>query len=105
MGRKYRIISADGHLETPPDRWVRHVPDRYKERAPRLVKLEDGGQGWLVEGMPMMANGVNLTGDRPMQYSNESYWDEDGTPRPGTGSPEQRLAEQDRDGIDAEVLY
>jgi uncharacterized protein len=105
MGRKYRVISADGHLEVPPDRWMKHVPERYSERAPRLVRLEDGGEAWLVEGMPLMANGVNLTGGRPLQYSNESYWNADGSSRPGTGSPEQRLAEQDLDGLDAEVLY
>jgi predicted TIM-barrel fold metal-dependent hydrolase len=105
MGRNYQVISADGHLETPPAPWLKHVPDRYKDRAPRLVELEDGGQGWLVEGMGVVANGVNLTGDRPMQFSNVSYWNADGTSIPGTGGPEQRLAEQDRDGTDAEVLY
>jgi predicted TIM-barrel fold metal-dependent hydrolase len=105
MGRKYQVISGDGHLETPPDRWVQHMPEKYRDRAPRLVKLEDGGEGWLVEGMPLTANGVNLTGGRPIKYSNESYWEADGTPSPGSGTPAQRLTEQDKDGLDAEVLY
>ena len=34
MGRKYHIISGDGHLETPPD-FVKYVPEKCKDRAPR----------------------------------------------------------------------
>ena len=105
MGRKYQAISADGHLETPPDAWMKHVPERYKERAPRLIPLEDGGEAWLVEGMPLMQNGPNLAAGTPKIYSNASYWDDKGNPRPGTGTAQQRLAEQDLDGIDAEVLF
>ncbi len=105
MARHYQVISADGHVETPPDEWMKHVPEKYKDRAPRLVKLEDGGEAWQVEGLPLMQNGLNLTGGAPIRYRNESYWNADGAPRPGAGTPEQRLREQDQDGIDAEVLY
>lgn len=105
MARTYQVISADGHVETPPDDWMKHVPDKYKDRAPRLIKLEDGGEAWQVEGLPLMQNGLNLTGGSPIVYNNESYYNADGSARPGTGSPEQRLREQDQDGVDAEVLY
>ena len=37
MGRKYRVISADGHVETPPDTFVKYVPERWRDRAPRLA--------------------------------------------------------------------
>ena len=36
MGRKYQVISGDGHLETPPD-FVRFVPEKWKDRAPKLI--------------------------------------------------------------------
>jgi len=42
MGRKYQVISGDGHLETPPD-FVAFVPEKYKDRAPKLITLPDGG--------------------------------------------------------------
>ena len=32
MGRKYQVISGDGHLETPPD-FVAFLPEKYKDRA------------------------------------------------------------------------
>lgn len=105
MPRRYAVISADGHLEIPPDPWMGHLPERYKELAPRLVRLPGGGEGWLVEGMPMIHNGQNLAAGRPLKVKGASYWDEDGSPVPGTGDAAQRLVEQDRDGIDAEILY
>jgi predicted TIM-barrel fold metal-dependent hydrolase len=99
------VISADGHLEIPPQPWVSHLPDRFKDRAPRLVNLTGGGEGWIVEGMPMVHNGQNVAAGRPLKVKGGSYWNEDGTPVPGTGDAGQRLREQDADGIDAEVLY
>ena len=62
MARKYQVISADGHVETPPDGWHKYVPAKWKDRAPRLVPLPDGGEGWLIENRPMMKNGQNITG-------------------------------------------
>jgi predicted TIM-barrel fold metal-dependent hydrolase len=103
--RHYQVISCDGHLEIPPDAWVRHVPDEHRDRAPRLVKLRTGGEGWIVEGSPLIHNGQNVAAGRPLKVKGGSYWEPDGSPVPGTGSARQRLAEQDRDGIDAEVLY
>ena len=105
MPRNYQVISADGHLEIPPDPWVRHIPEKFRERAPRLVKLTEGGEGWLVEGMPMVHNGQNVAAGRPLKVKGGSYWNEDGSPVPGTGDAVQRLQEQDADGIDAEILY
>lgn len=105
MPRCYQVISADGHLETPPDPWVKYVPARWRERAPRLVELPEGGEGWLIEGQPMMRNGQNVSGRGPSKFSGASYFREDGSPNDGCGPPEQRLREQDEDGIDAEVLF
>jgi predicted TIM-barrel fold metal-dependent hydrolase len=105
MARTYRVISADGHLEIPPDGWMRHVPKEHQARAPRLVPLNGGGEGWLVEGMPLIHNGQNVSAGRALRVKGQSYWLEDGTPAPGTGGPEQRLREQDADGLDAELLY
>lgn len=106
MDRTYQVISADGHIETPPHVWVRFVPEVYKPLAPRLVKLEEGGEAWSVEGVPLLYVGQHVAaGKKMVKVRNESYATADGQPAPGTGSAEQRLREQDLDGIDAEVLY
>jgi predicted TIM-barrel fold metal-dependent hydrolase len=98
------VISADGHVETPPF-WTKYVPDRWQERAPRLISLPDGGEGWLIEGQPLLRNGQNITGRGPIRFDVGSYYKPDGSPNDGAGPAEQRLREQDEDGIDAEVLF
>jgi predicted TIM-barrel fold metal-dependent hydrolase len=104
--RTYNVISCDGHLEIPPDAWIRHVPAEHRDRAPRLVRLRTGGEGWIVEGSPLIHNGQNVAAGRPLKVKGGSYWEDDGvTPVPGTGDAAQRLCEQDLDGVDAEVLY
>ena len=105
MSRKYEVIAGDGHLEIPRDPWIRHVPAEHLDRAPRLIQLREGGYGWIVEGSPLIHNGQNVTSGRPVKVRGGSYWEEDGTPWPGTGDAAQRLREQDQDGLDAEVLY
>jgi predicted TIM-barrel fold metal-dependent hydrolase len=106
MGRKYRVISADGHVETPPEPWVKFVPDKHRNRAPRLIHLPEGqGDAWIVEGQAILHTGQNVTGPGPVKFAHGVYFNEDGSPREGTGDGVQRLHEQDRDGIDAEVLF
>ncbi|MCH1570208.1 MAG: amidohydrolase [Longimicrobiales bacterium] len=105
MGRKYQIISGDGHVETPPESWVKYMPEIYQDRAPRLVKLATGGEAWLIEGQPLIPNGQNITGRGPVVTEGGSYFNEDGSSAEGAGDAAQRLREQDIDGIDAEVLF
>ena len=102
MARKYRIVSADSHLEIPPDRWTPRVPARYRDRAPRTVKLANGGDATLVENQPLSVLGLAVTG-KPYEEFKPTGVTYEGNP--GTGSPEQRMREQDQDGIDAEVIF
>ena len=104
MAREYRLISSDGHLEVPPERWTPRVPKQYQDRAPRTVRLPDGGDGLLIEGLPVQAaNFLDLRAGRaPQQWQPFGLRVADAA---GTGSPEQRVKEQDMDGLDAEVLF
>src|SRR5260370_8713515 len=104
MARKYTLMSSDGHLEVPPERWVHRVPEKYRDRAPRTVRLPDGGDAQLIEGQPLLeANFLDLRAGRA-----EGTWQPFGlkvADAAGTGSPEQRVKEQDTDGLEAEVLF
>jgi predicted TIM-barrel fold metal-dependent hydrolase len=103
MAREYRVISGDSHLDIPPERWVPHVPERWRDRAPRRVQLANGNDGLLIEGRPPHTPGAQLTGTgRRYDLHDAGPITYDG---PGTGSPEQRCKEQDLDGVDAEVMY
>src|SRR5437763_11572468 len=104
MSRDYRYISADSHLEVPPDRWAHRVPEKYREYAPHRVTLANGGDAFRIgDSGRLQRGGMNLfSGSTPEEFFPVGVkWAE----CPGTGPAEQRLTEQDRDGIDAEVLY
>src|SRR6266511_4771504 len=103
MARVYRHISGDSHLEVDSKRWVKRVPKKHRERAPKLIRLPDGADAWLVEGVPLRQNAADIYGGKgrdKWQPFGQRYED-----TPGTGPAEQRLREQDTDGIDAEVLF
>lgn len=103
MARNYSYISADGHFESPPEQWTHRVPKQHRDRAPRRIKLANGKDGLLIEGRPLVYGGTSLYGGRPPEDFDPTIFDFASTP--GCGSAEQRLGEQDRDGIDAEVLF
>ena len=43
-----RILSADSHLEVSPDRWRRYVDKEFQGYVPRVVKLKEGGDAWML---------------------------------------------------------
>ena len=96
MGRKYQIISGDGHVETPPESWIRYLPEECHPHAPQLIHLRDGGEAWLIEGQQLVPNGQNITGGGPVKIKGGSYFNDDGSPAEGAGGGLQRLREQDR---------
>jgi predicted TIM-barrel fold metal-dependent hydrolase len=103
MARNYRTISADSHFESPPEQWTHRVAKKYRDRAPRRIRLGEGRDGLQTEGRPLLYGGTSLYGGRPPETYDPTVMDYDRTP--GCGSPEQRLREQDQDGVDAEVLF
>src|SRR5215813_8102379 len=98
------LISSDGHLEVRPERWSGRMPAGLRDKAPRTIKLPDGGDAFVVEGQePRPAPFLDLRAGR----TNET-WEPFGVTvedTAGVGPPEQRLREQDADGIGAEVLF
>src|SRR5262249_23582712 len=98
------LMSSDGHLEVRPERWSPRMPAKYRDRAPKPVKLPDGGDALVVEGQtPYPAPFLDLRAGR----TNETWQPFGATvdDTAGVGPPEQRLKEQDQDGLFAEVLF
>jgi len=100
----YRYISADSHLEIDSKHWLDRVPAKYRDLAPRLVSQADGSDAWMIgDTIKRPAAAADLYGGKGRDQYVPFHARYEGTP--GTGSAEQRLLEQDRDGIDAEVLF
>jgi len=104
MAGNYRYISGDSHLEIDSKHWIERAPAKYRDRAPRLVRQPDGGDAWMIGNeIKRPAAAADLYGGKGRDEYVPFGAKYEGTP--GTGSPEQRLREQGRDGIDAEVLF
>lgn len=102
--RSYPIFSADSHLEIDSKWWIDRVPERWRDRAPRVIRRPDGRDAWLVEGWPLSSSTGSLTASRQayIQAGPAALrYDE----TPGTGPASQRVKEQDEDGVCAEVLF
>ena len=102
-GRKYQLISADGHVNEPPDVWVDRVPAALKDRAPRIQHFDEG-DAWIIEGVKDPINfGMNAcAGLKPEDMKG---WANFADIRRGGYDPSARLTEMDQDRVDAEVLY
>lgn len=100
----YRYISGDSHLEIDSNNWIDRVPEKYRAHAPRLVRQADGSDTWFIgDNIKRGAAAADLYGGKGRDAYVPYGGRYEGTP--GTGSPRQRIAEQDQDGIDAEVLF
>lgn len=105
----YRVISADDHIDLqwlPKDLWVKRVPAQWQERCPRVVDTPEGpywtcdGQRWDPWGGRKGAAGA--MGGRRLALERGGVL-EPGVLRPTTTA--LRLADMDRDGVDATVMY
>jgi predicted TIM-barrel fold metal-dependent hydrolase len=103
MGRKYRYFSADSHFESAPDMWTHRVPKQYRDRAPRRIKLPNGKDAIVEEGRSLTFRGTNQFAGKSLEEFSPVGLDFDNAI--GAGPPQQRLREQDQDGIDAELLF
>ena len=99
----YRYFSADSHLEIDSKWWLPRVPAEYRDQAPKVIRLPDGSDAWLVEGQSMRQIPFDLTGERDATFGSRMV--RTTRQRPGLVPPEQRFKEQDNDGIDGEVLF
>ncbi len=99
------IISADSHVTEPPNTYIDHIDRAWRDKAPRMERHPTMGDIFVVDGMskpvPMglvaaagkPASEIRLTGAK-FEELHRGGWD-----------PEARLADQDRDGVAAEIIY
>lgn len=100
---QYNVISSDSHLEVRPQSWHHRVPEQFRDRAPRVIRQTNGGDAFLIEGVGPTENPQDLYGGKTPQTWKPFLLNYDEVA--GTGSAEQRLREQDIDGVDAEILF
>ena len=94
------LYSCDDHLDLwnlPRELWTERLPPRLRERAPRVVE-QGAGAWWMCDGAPL---GPYRLGAGYSAISRAGIED-DGS---RASIPHLRLADMDRDGIHASVIY
>jgi uncharacterized protein len=108
MSRAYNIVDADGHILEPLDLWDKYLDPKFRDRAPRLVKAENGKE-CLVMDEHVVGNqsrgigGIGAVGARQGVVAADAMEYKDG--KPGGFDPHKRIPDMDADGIDAAFLY
>jgi predicted TIM-barrel fold metal-dependent hydrolase len=103
MARQYKVISGDGHIDLNPDVWRGRVATKWRDRAPKRVKMPNGSDAVVIDGGE--PNTIGITRSVRVAHSDLAKQVPTFENSAGTGSPEQRVREQDKDGIDAEILF
>jgi len=105
MMSKHRIVDSDCHILEPPDIWENWLPEKFRDKAPRLVPDAAGGDAWLtaVGGDPDPIGLVSTPGMPWDQFRWFGVTYEQA--RPGCYNGAERLKDMDIDGVDAEVLF
>ena len=89
---KFFMISTDGHVQEPADLWKTRMDQRFLQRLPG-VAVRDGKQYQKTEGF------------RPLRIRNIRFEGEDAERNGAGATPEDRIKDLERDGVDAEVLF
>lgn len=118
MGVQYRAISADGHVNEPPNLFVDRLPAKFKERGPRVIETrKTKGHAWIMEGQER----PSVLGFSCMYFRSSKRFDRasliDGFKQikdrgvrfedmfPGSWDPAARATEITEDKFDAEVIF
>ena len=98
-------ISADSHITEPPNCYTDYIDPSYRDRAPHIAHSEKFGDVYVIEGMEKTIplglvaaagkdpSSLRMTGGK-FEELHPSGWD-----------PTLRAADQDLDGVCAEIIY
>jgi predicted TIM-barrel fold metal-dependent hydrolase len=99
-----RLISADCHINEPPHVFER-VPAEYRDRAPRMMRGADGGDGWSFGGQPPKRTfGVEAMAGRAKEDYQVSGLRFDEI-LPGNYDGLAHVEDMRLDGVDVSVVY
>ena len=97
--KKYFIVTTDSHMTVPPTLFPERIDKKYLDRLPRQVE-KDGKKYILQDGFsPTPISATPLEGEDQLRTTIGAYI----TAGPRTMA--DRIADLDRDGVDAEIIF
>ncbi len=100
------ILSSDSHVFEPPDLWTTRIDRAFRDRAPRLQRI-DGADQIVIEADQVLS-GIGLISnagarfEAPETISGRGRFED---VHRGGYDPDQHLADMRLDGVSGEVLY
>jgi predicted TIM-barrel fold metal-dependent hydrolase len=98
------IVSIDDHTIEPPDLFDEHVPEKYRDRAPKLLRDENGFDHWVFEGNDVATVGLNATVSWPKEewgFNPCSLAEM----RPAAYRIDERVRDMNRNGVLASMCF
>ncbi|MCB0997631.1 MAG: amidohydrolase [Acidimicrobiales bacterium] len=92
------LFSVDDHVIEPPDMFDDHVPAKYADAAPKVVRDDNGMENWVFQGIVAGSMGLNAVVSWP-----KDEWGFNPTTfaemRPGCYDVHERIRDMNRNGI------
>lgn len=97
------LVSVDDHACEPADMWEKHLPAKWKDKAPKVIH-QNGADLWVYEGRVMPNIGVNAVAGRvPEEYGMEpTAFDQ---MRPGAYNIDARIDDMNAGGMLGSICF
>ena len=99
------LVSIDDHMIEPPDLFENHVPAKWKDEAPKVVRNENGVDEWVFQGSSTSTPfGMAATVGWPREewgFNPGSYSEL----RPGCFDVDERVRDMDANGVLASLNF
>ena len=100
------ILSSDSHVFEPPDLWTTRIDAAFRDRAPRMQRIDGADQ--LVVEADQVISGIGLISNAGARFEAPETISAQGRfedVHRGGYDPDQHLADMRLDGVAGEVLY
>src|SRR6476469_3111660 len=98
------LISVDDHIIEPPNMFKNHLPEKYRDEAPRLVHNPDGSDTWQFRDTVIPNVALNAVAGRPKEeYGLEPQGLDE--IRPGCFDPNERVKDMNAGGVLATMNF
>ncbi len=98
------LISVDDHIIEPPDLFVHHLDAKYLDRAPKLVRNDEGNDVWTYGDVVMETAALNAVAGRPKEEYGLEPQSLDEV-RPGCYDVHERVKDMDAGGVLASMNF
>jgi predicted TIM-barrel fold metal-dependent hydrolase len=99
------LISIDDHSIEPPDMYARHVPPKWRDRAPKIVRDDSGADLWVFQGQ---ATSTRFGMAATVGWPREEWGMHPGTfseMRPGCFDVHERVRDMNVNGVLASMCF